>query len=438
MLDDAPERRLRLIVSDELGVVRVAEAAGRSALGSKETFTMNARWGTGERARGIAKGCCRAGQSGDGDVVTTSDHAPSGWLAVARNDKTAEVIEMATGAVMGGGPVEVGGTPIALDLFGPGNQREGCRLVTVTEEGDAVVHACGYEGIVTGFGDMSLGVGAGQDRIVEEWSEESRFKVIGHALAARVGSGGQKLIVGGKGQGNDVKMYDVETQKVIYKAKPPPPNWLRYRAPPYVSAVHYIPGTDCREFLVGTGEHMLRRYDVREKRAVMDVPVGEWVITSLQMNHDQSVAYVANNHGNLFGFDMKTQKVAHKFKGHQGGIRQIAVHPEDDDLIVSAGLDRWLRVFSMSTRQCLGRVYMKQMMSGVQWDVRSPASEEAAAEAEKKGKGKKKKKKARIAEDADEEEVPKKKKKLRKSDGEKVAKKKKKKVRRDDDDDDEF
>ena len=76
---------------------------------------------------------------------------------------------------------------------------------------------------------------------------------------------------------------------------------------------------------------------------------------------------------------------------------------------------------------------MKQMMSGVQWDVRSPASEEASAEAEKKGKGKKKKKKARVAEDADEEEVPKKKKKLRKSDGEKVAKKKKK-VRRDDDD----
>ena len=224
---------------------------------------------------------------------------------------------------------------------------------------------------------------------------------------------------------------------MIYKSKPPPPNWLGYRAPPYVSAMHFIPGTDCREFLVGTGEHMLRRYDVREKRAVMDVPIGEWVITSLQMNHDQSVAYVANNHGNLFGFDMKTQRMAHKFKGHQGGIRQIAVHPEED-LIVSAGLDRWLRVFSMSTRKCLGQVYMQQVMSGVQWDVRSPAGEEAFAEAEKKAKGKKKKKKARAVEDADEEEVPKKKKKLKKSDREKGTKKKKKKVRRDDDNDDEF
>ena len=436
MFEDGPTgRRLRLIVTDELGILRRAEAAGRSALGSKETFTMNARWGQATRARGFVKGCCSAGKSGDGGVVTTSDDAPSGWLAVARNDKTAEVIEMATGAAMGGGAVDVGGTPVAVDLFGPGSAREGCRLVTVTEEGDAVVHACGYEGVVTGFGDLSLGVGAGQERIVEEWSEESRFKVIGNALSARVGGGGDRLICGGKGQGNDVKMYDVEEQKLIYKSKPPPPDWLGYCAPPYVSAMHFIPGTDCREFLAGTGEHMLRRYDVRERRAVMDVPIGEWVITSLQMNHDQSVAYVANNHGNLFGFDMKTQRMAHKFKGHQGGIRQIAVHPEED-LIVSAGIDRWLRVFSMSTRKCLGQVYMQQVMSGVQWDVRSTAWEEAFAEAEKKAKGKKKKKKARAVEDADGEEVPKKKKKLKKSDGEKVMKKKKKKVRRDDDNDD--
>ena len=41
----------------------------------------------------------------------------------------------------------------------------------------------------------------------------------------------------------------------------------------------------------------------------------------------------------------------------------------------------------MSTRKCLGQVYMQQVMSGVQWDVRSPAWEEAFAEAEKKAKG---------------------------------------------------
>ena len=44
MFEDGPTgRRLRLIVTDELGILRRAEAAGRSALGSKETFTMNAR-----------------------------------------------------------------------------------------------------------------------------------------------------------------------------------------------------------------------------------------------------------------------------------------------------------------------------------------------------------------------------------------------------------
>ena len=74
--DGATGRRLRVIVTDELGILRRAEAAGRSALGSKETFTMNARWGQATRARGFVKGCCSAGQSGDGGVVTTSDDAP--------------------------------------------------------------------------------------------------------------------------------------------------------------------------------------------------------------------------------------------------------------------------------------------------------------------------------------------------------------------------
>ena len=193
---------------------------------------------------------------------------------------------MATGAAMGGGPVDVGGTPVAVDLFGPGSAREGCRLVTVTEEGDAVVHACGYEGVVTGFGDLSLGVGAGQERIVEEWSEESRFKVIGNALSARVGGGGDRLICGGKGQGNDVKMYDVEEQKVIYKSKPPPPNWLGYRAPPYVSAMHFIPGTDCREFSWAPGAQLPVRRS-REARGDGRADRGV-VITSLQMNRDRA------------------------------------------------------------------------------------------------------------------------------------------------------
>ena len=40
--------------------------------------------------------------------------------------------------------------------------------------------------------------------------------------AARASPRARLLAVGGEGQGNDLKLYDVETQKVRYKAKPLP------------------------------------------------------------------------------------------------------------------------------------------------------------------------------------------------------------------------
>jgi hypothetical protein len=59
------------------------------------------------------------------------------------------------------------------------------------------------------------------------------------------------------------------------KAKPPPVNWLGYRAPPWVSSIEYLPGSDNKMVLLGTGEHQLRLYDVRvDKRAVLDMSVG--------------------------------------------------------------------------------------------------------------------------------------------------------------------
>ena len=55
------------------------------------------------------------------------------------------------------------------------------------------------------------------------------------ACCARASKDGTRLLYGGKGQGNDVKMVDIEHEgKLVWKAKPPPVNWLNYRAPPWV------------------------------------------------------------------------------------------------------------------------------------------------------------------------------------------------------------
>ena len=429
------ERRVRLLATDELGVVRVAEAAGRSQM---DALTMTARFGEACRPRRVVR--CRAGEDGDGvggAMGAPGTVAASGWLALGRADNTVEVIESASGAIMGGGGVDVGALPVGVHVYGPGAGRDGARLLTVTEAGDAIVHAapCDAPDPVTG-----------RLRVVETWEESARWKAGQHALVARAADAGALLALGGKGQGNDLKIYDVETQKMAYKAKPPPENWLGYRAPPWVSAIAYLPDESNEKLLVGTGEHRLRLYDVRaDKRAVMDLDVGETTITALACSHDGAYAYVGNARGQLNSVDLRTQRLFAKYKGNGGSIRSISPHPTEP-LIAVAGLDRYLRVYSLETRTCLAAAFMKQALSGCAWDVREPELAHAAAAAEaaaaKAGKKKKKKKARDEAEEEDlageEERLVKKKKKAKRDEeaaGTEKKKKKKKKVRRAEEDD---
>ena len=66
-------------------------------------------------------------------------------------------------------------------------------------------------------------------------------------------------------------------------------------------------------------------------------------------------------------------------KGPGGAVRSLALHPEED-VIASVGLDRYLRVHDCSTRKQLGRVYLKQQMTGVAWCPLEAAAAEPEAD----------------------------------------------------------
>ena len=373
------ERRVRLLCTDELGVVRVAEAAGRSKI---DDLAFAKRWGSADRSRRVVR--CRAGEDGDGDGDALGGRgtcAAAGWLALGRKDGTAEVIDTATGGDVGGGALDIGGVPVGVQVFGPGAGREGARLVTVTDAGEAAVYGAACDAGVAG--DGSLASHLAPLRVVQEWSPACAWKACGSARVARASPRARALAVGGEGQGNDLKLYDVETQKVRYKAKPPPENWLGYRAPPFVSALEFVPGTDGACVLVGTGERRVRLYDTRvDKRATVDLEVGETTVTALAMNASGQFAFVGNAKGQLQTVDLRARGVFAKFKGAQGSIREIAPHPGGEALVAVAGLDRYLRVYHTETRKCLGSAFMKQALSGCAWDVRGPETEFAAAAAE--------------------------------------------------------
>ena len=84
--------------------------------------------------------------------------------------------------------VDVGALPVGVHVYGPGAGRDGARLVTVTEAGDAIVHAapCDAPDSVTG-----------RPRVVETWEESVRWKAGQHALVARAADAGARLDLGG-------------------------------------------------------------------------------------------------------------------------------------------------------------------------------------------------------------------------------------------------
>ena len=468
---DALERGLRLLATNELGIVRVAEAAGRSRL---DALAPSGRWGESSRARRIVR--CRAGEDPDaphGALGAPGTSAAAGWFPLARQDGTAEVIESRSGAPVGGGAVALGARPVGVHAYGPRAARADARLVVATAVGDVAVFTAPCE---DANGDAAAAFGV--PRVVEPWAPAIRWRAVGGAtdkkrfddadvdpadpgggpcpaLVARATRGGALLAMGGRGQGFDLTVHDVETQKVAFKAKPPPPNWLGYRAPPWVSALAFRGGEsggddqstgDGRSILVGTGEKRLRLYDTRtDKRAVMDLEAGASVITAVASCGSGARAFCGDARGGATCVDLRAGKPFGRLKGSGGAIRDIVPHPTEP-LVAVVGLDRYLRVYDAESRKCLGAAFMKQALTGCAWDARTVEAayaaeaeekrrEEKAEKAREKARKKKtskrsagdpeRKKKKRREEEEPSEDAP------DETDGGEKRKKKKKKKRKD-------
>jgi hypothetical protein len=383
--DDTPvgamERKMRLLAVDEIGVHRVLEAPSARHL---EDLAVVSTWGESKRARRVVT--LTAGVDATGGAAVDANAA--GWFAMGRADDTVDVCDGVTGGVLGGGSVAVGALPVCATVFGPSSASASARLITVTENGDARVHAAACD------------VHAPADaRIVGEWEEVvSNWKPCQSAIRACVSEDGATLATGGKGQGNNLKTHDIETQKVLFKAKAQPPNWLGYVAPPWVSAVRFLPGRgggDGETILVGTGDHALRLYDLRQdsKRAVMDVQCGErenaTTVMAVCGTRDGNTAFAADARGAVVAMDLRTQRSRGKLRGNSGSVRELALHPTLP-LVATASLDRWIRVYDVDTCKCVGAGYTKQALCSVAWDVRGPAVAAAAAAAAERKKAKKK------------------------------------------------
>ncbi|KAF5835052.1 hypothetical protein DUNSADRAFT_7996 [Dunaliella salina] len=171
---------------------------------------------------------------------------------------------------------------------------------------------------------------------------------------------------------------------------------------PHLTAATFIPDPSNQLVVVGTIKHKLWMYDLRAgKRPQVEMEWGDARVTALVADPDGQRVWAANGLGRIEGVDMRARAMRGCLKGPAGSIRALALHPrpspscpsasssllDGPPLMASAGLDRFLRVHSTSAgQQALGKVYLKQQLTGVAW-LRPPAEAAGVADEEEMAEG---------------------------------------------------
>merc|ERR1711968_116234 len=154
----------------------------------------------------------------------------------------------------------------------------------------------------------------------------------------------QTAVFGGKE--NDIQLWDLTTQGVMWKAKNVSNDKLSLRVPIYVTAVKYL-GSDnavASRIITGTGYKQIRIYDTKSKRQpVVDFSIGgeeAYRITALAPTPDGRAVYISDTTGGLFLWDIGTRKRINTLPGSYGATRDLQMDP-DGNYIASVGLDRY-------------------------------------------------------------------------------------------------
>lgn len=160
--------------------------------------------------------------------------------------------------------------------------------------------------------------------------------------------------IGGRDWDVELVKLDFEKKKVekSFKGKNVKNDRLNMAVPIWITNVHFLSTT---RFITTTGYGQIRIYDVTKgRRPTNDVKVSERSIKPLVAGSPDNVVF-ADNHSNVNQFSIKQQKLGGKYHGFTGAAQ--ALH-STETLLAAGGLDRYLRVFNLTTREQVAKVFI--------------------------------------------------------------------------------
>ncbi|XP_056848704.1 uncharacterized protein LOC108818648 isoform X2 [Raphanus sativus] len=350
---------IRALTFDSLGLIKVTEARGKE----RGTPTVVNTWGEANASR------CVLASSMD-------DRLTNPLLAVARKDGNVEVLNPCNGDLHfaysvfgddGSSSTEDDDEVSGLHLFRKQKDDQAAeRLLTCTKKGDVSLRTVKFRD-------------ARSDDSTDE-AAPNTWKACGsgEVLVGKVDGSENFGLFGGKRV--EVSIWDLEQCAKIWSAKSPPKDNLGIFTPTWFTCAAFLSNEDHRKFVTGTKSHQVRLYDVSaQRRPVLSFDFLETAITAVSEDPDGHTVYVGNASADLAAFDIRTGKLLGNFLGKcSGSIRSVVRHPHHQ-VIASCGLDRYLRVYDVKTRQLISAVFLKQHLTGLVFDSGFSGEEIAVA-----------------------------------------------------------
>mmetsp|Transcript_15948 Transcript_15948/g.30452 ORF Transcript_15948/g.30452 Transcript_15948/m.30452 type:complete len:549 (+) Transcript_15948:2-1648(+) len=218
------------------------------------------------------------------------------------------------------------------------------------------------------------------------------------ATALAMDANGKRLAVGGRERGS--RLLDVETGKLLWKAKNLPPNpQTLLQHPMWTTTMQFLntppSGNEAHSDLLATGTayKQIQIYDIRSsyqthnspaagtRRPVLYTPENLLThrVTSICQLTDANLLAVGDAIGDCHIIDMRKMQTGKQFSaqpnrkhmeemtlgrlvGPGGSIRQLAMHPTLP-ILACVGLDRKLWTWDVKKRRMVDCVYLKQRLN---------------------------------------------------------------------------
>lgn len=166
------------------------------------------------------------------------------------------------------------------------------------------------------------------------------------------------VAVGGKERKNNLKVFDLETQKQIFSSKNVPQDSLQLEVPVWDSDMAFV--NDSENCLATCSRYgYIRLYDYRQQRRPLKSYSDSREQAFNSLAEYNGIIYAGTTNGSFYAFDLKSLKVPlHTYKGAVGSITSIAVD-ETGKFLFASSLDRYVRAYNAESTQLLYQCYVK-------------------------------------------------------------------------------